>query len=59
MFFGLLGKIGFSPGHQEEGGLFQPFVLDKGTTVVEAAAEIHKEIAANLKYARGVRYRRI
>ncbi len=30
----------------------QPFVLNKGVTVLEAAEEIHKEIAQNLKYAR-------
>jgi ribosome-interacting GTPase 1 len=53
MFFGLLGKIRVftrPPGGKVD--YSQPFVLDKGTTVVEAAAEIHKEIAANLKYAR-------
>jgi small GTP-binding protein len=29
-----------------------PFVLKKGATVVDAAAAVHKELAANLKFAR-------
>ncbi len=53
MFFELLGKIRVftrPPGGKVD--YTQPFVLDKGTTVLDAAAEIHKEIAENLKYAR-------
>jgi small GTP-binding protein len=53
MFFDLLGKIRVftrPPGGKVD--YAQPFVLDKGTTVLEAAAEIHKEIAKNLKCAR-------
>jgi len=53
MFFDLLGKIRVytrPPGKKVD--YSQPFVLDKGTTVIDAAREIHKEIAANLKYAR-------
>ncbi|HHW18446.1 MAG TPA: TGS domain-containing protein [Firmicutes bacterium] len=53
MFFDLLGKIRVythPPGKKAD--FSQPFILDKGTTVIDAAREIHKEIAANLKYAR-------
>ncbi|MFY9358175.1 MAG: TGS domain-containing protein [Bacillota bacterium] len=53
VFFELLGKIRVftrPPGGKVD--YSEPFVLDKGTTVMEAAAEIHKEIAENLKYAR-------
>lgn len=53
MFFDLLGRIrvytrppGKKPNFRE------PFVLDRGTTVLGAAREIHKEIAETLKYAR-------
>ena len=53
MFFGLLDKIRVftrPPGGKAD--YSQPFVLDNGTTVLDAAAEIHKEIAETLKYAR-------
>ena len=53
MFFALLGKIRIftrPPGGKVDYN--QPFVVDKGTTVLEAAAEVHKEIAETLKYAR-------
>ncbi|HHY12066.1 MAG TPA: TGS domain-containing protein [Firmicutes bacterium] len=53
MFFELLDKIRIftrPPGGKAD--YTQPFVVDNGTTVLEAAAEIHKEIAENLKYAR-------
>ncbi len=53
MFFDLLGKIRVythPPGKKPD--FSNPFVLDAGTTVLEAAEEIHKEIAANLAYAR-------
>ncbi len=53
MFFDLLGKIRVytrPPGKKPD--FTQPFVLDKGTTVIEAAMTVHKEIAETLKYAR-------
>lgn len=53
MFFDLLGKMRVytrPPGKKVD--YSQPFVLDRDTTVIDAAREIHKEIAANLKYAR-------
>jgi len=53
MFFDLLGKIRVythPPGKKPD--FSNPFILDAGTTVLEAAEEIHKEIAANLAYAR-------
>ena len=53
VFFELLGKIRVytrPPGKKVD--YSQPFVLNKGVTVLEAAEEIHKEIAQNLKYAR-------
>lgn len=53
MFFDLLGKIRVythPPGKKPD--FSNPFVLDAGTTVLEAAEEIHKEIAANLAHAR-------
>ncbi len=53
LFFELLNKIRIftrPPGGKVD--YTQPFVVDKGTTVVEAAAHIHKEIAENLRHAR-------
>lgn len=53
MFFDLLGKIRVytrPPGKKPD--FTQPFVLDKGVTVLEAAADVHKDIAENLKHAR-------
>ena len=53
VFFDLLGKIRVythPPGKKPD--FTSPFVLDKGTTVLGAAREIHKEIAETLKYAR-------
>lgn len=53
LFFGLLEKIRIytrPPGQKVD--YSQPFVVPKGTTVIEAAEEVHKEIAENLKYAR-------
>jgi ribosome-interacting GTPase 1 len=53
LFFDLLGKIRVytrPPGKKVD--YTAPFVLPAGTTVLEAAREIHKEIAETLKYAR-------
>jgi ribosome-interacting GTPase 1 len=53
IFYGLLRKIRVythAPGKKPD--FRHPFVLDEGTSVIEAAEEIHKEIAKNLKYAR-------
>lgn len=53
MFFDVLEKIRVytrPPGKKVD--FSQPFVLPRGTTVLDAAREIHKEIAASLKYAR-------
>lgn len=53
MFFDLLGKIRVytrPPGRKPD--FRQPFVLDRGTTVIEAAMTVHKEIAESLRYAR-------
>ncbi len=53
MFFDVLGKIRVytrPPGKKPD--FSQPFVLDRGTTVIEAAREVHKEIAESLKFAR-------
>lgn len=53
MFFGLLQKIRVythAPGKKVDQSA--PFILDKGTTVLGAAREIHKEIAETMKYAR-------
>jgi len=53
MFFDLLGKIRVytkPPGKKPD--FSQPFILDRGVTVLEAARDVHKEIAENLKYAR-------
>jgi len=53
MFFDVLGKIRVythPPGKKTD--FTQPVVLDKGARVIDAAREIHKEIAARLKYAR-------
>ena len=53
LFFDLLGKIRVythPPGKKAD--YSAPFILDKGTTVLGAAREIHKEIAESLKYAR-------
>jgi ribosome-interacting GTPase 1 len=53
LFFDLLQKIriythppGKKPNFQE------PFVLDRGVSVIEAARAVHKDISDNLKYAR-------
>ncbi|HEY3315167.1 MAG TPA: TGS domain-containing protein [Bacillota bacterium] len=52
-FFDVLGIIrvytkapGKTPDHRA------PFVLKRGTSVIEAAAAVHKDFAKNLKYAR-------
>ena len=53
LFYDLLGKIRVytrPPGKKVD--YREPFVLDKGVTVLEAAQAIHKEIAQNLRYAR-------
>ncbi len=53
LFFDLLGRIRVythPPGKKPD--FREPFILDKGTTVLGAAREIHKEIAETLKYAR-------
>jgi len=53
LFFDLLGKIRVythPPGKKPD--FTEPFILDRGTTVLGAAREIHKEIAETLKYAR-------
>ncbi len=53
MFFDLLDKIRVytrPPGKKPD--FTQPFILDRGITVLEAARDVHKEIAENLKYAR-------
>ncbi len=53
MFFGLLEKIRVytrPPGKKPD--FSQPFVLHRGVTVLEAARDVHKDIAENLKYAR-------
>lgn len=53
LFFDLLGKIRVythPPGKKAD--FNAPFVLPAGTTVLDAAREIHKEIAETLKYAR-------
>lgn len=53
LFFDLLGKIRVytrPPGKKVD--YTAPFVLPAGTAVLEAAREIHKEIAETLKYAR-------
>jgi ribosome-interacting GTPase 1 len=52
-FFEVLGKIRVytrPPGKKPD--FTQPFVLDRGTTVLGAARDVHKEIAESLKYAR-------
>ncbi|MEW6522877.1 MAG: GTPase [Bacillota bacterium] len=51
--FGLLGKIRMYtkvPGKKPD--LSAPFVVRAGTTIIEAAAAVHKDIARDLKYAR-------
>lgn len=51
--FGLLGKIRLYtkvPGKKPD--LDSPFVIRAGTTIIEAAAAVHKDIARDLKYAR-------
>ncbi len=53
MFFQVLGKIRVythAPGKKPD--FNQPFVLNKGETVIEAARDVHKDIADNLRYAR-------
>lgn len=53
VFFDLLGKIRVythPPGKKPD--FHEPFILNKGSTVLEAAEAIHKEIAENLRYAR-------
>ncbi len=53
LFFDVLGKIRVythPPGKKPE--FRRPFVLDNGVTVIEAAQEVHKDIADSLKYAR-------
>jgi hypothetical protein len=53
LFFDLLGKTRVythPPGRKPD--FRDPFILDKGTTVLGAAREIHKDIAETLKYAR-------
>lgn len=53
IFFDLLGKIRVytrPPGKKPD--YRQPFILDRGTTVLGAAEAVHKEIAENLRYAR-------
>jgi len=53
LFFDVLGKIRVytrPPGKKPD--FSQPFVLDKGTTVMGAARDVHKEIADSLKYAK-------
>lgn len=52
-FFEVLGLIRVytkAPGKKPD--FNAPFVLKRGTTVIEAAAAVHKDFAANLKYAR-------
>ncbi|HSR69285.1 MAG TPA: GTPase [Acidobacteriota bacterium] len=39
-----------APGHREAEGA--PFVLKRGTTMIEAAAHIHKDLAQNFKFAK-------
>lgn len=53
VFFEVLGRIRVytrPPGKKPD--FSQPFILDRGTTVIDAAREVHKEIAESLKYAR-------
>ncbi|MGI6662114.1 MAG: TGS domain-containing protein [Bacillota bacterium] len=53
VFFDVLGKIRVytrPPGKKPD--FSQPFILPRGTTVIDAAREVHKEIAESLKYAR-------
>ncbi len=53
MFFSLLDKIRIytrPPGGKVDYN--QPFIVNKGTTVLDAAAEVHLEIAESLKHAR-------
>ncbi len=53
MFFDVLGKIRVythPPGKKPD--FRQPFVLDRDETVIEAARDVHKDIADTLKYAR-------
>lgn len=53
VFFDVLGKIRVytrPPGKKPD--FTQPFILDRGTTIIDAAREVHKEIAESLKYAR-------
>lgn len=53
MFFDVLNKIRVythPPGKKPD--FRQPFILDRDTTVIEAARDVHKDIADNLKYAR-------
>lgn len=53
LFFDLLNRIRVythPPGKKPD--FSAPFVLDRGTTVLGAAREIHKEIAGTLRYAR-------
>lgn len=53
VFFDVLGKIRVytkPPGKKAD--FTQPFILDRGTTVIGAARDVHKEIAESLKYAR-------
>lgn len=52
-FFEVLGLIRVytkAPGKKADHNA--PFVLKRGTTVIEAAAAVHKDFAKNLKYAR-------
>ncbi|HHY75986.1 MAG TPA: TGS domain-containing protein [Firmicutes bacterium] len=53
VFFDVLEKIRVytrPPGKKPD--FSQPFILPRGTTVIDAAREVHKEIAETLKYAR-------
>jgi ribosome-interacting GTPase 1 len=53
IFYNVLGLIRIYtrvPGKKAD--MDEPFVVPKGTSVVEAATRIHKELAKNLRYAR-------
>ena len=53
IFYDVLGMIRIytrAPGKKAD--LNEPFVIPRGTSVVEAATRIHKELARNLRFAR-------